>query len=288
MTDDDTPRTTNVDELQANARRHLWMHFSQLGQYHDRDIPLIMRGEGCYVWDQHGDRKLDGALGPVHRAGRARPAPARARGREAGGHARVLPDLVVRAPAGDRARDQARRSSRPATSTASSSRPADRRRSSRRGSSPRQYFRAIGQPQRYKVIARRTAYHGTTMGALAITGVPSFRAPFEPLTPGGVHVDEHQLVPPPAGEGRARVHDAHHRRDRGGDPLRRPRDRRRGDPRAGAERGRLPPAARGLLPAGARDLRPLRRAAHLRRGDLRVRPARHDVRRRSATTTSPT
>jgi adenosylmethionine-8-amino-7-oxononanoate aminotransferase len=38
------------------------------------------------------------------------------------------------------------------------------------------------------VIARRTAYHGTTLGALAITGVPSFRAPFEPLTPGGVHV----------------------------------------------------------------------------------------------------
>jgi hypothetical protein len=38
------------------------------------------------------------------------------------------------------------------------------------------------------VIARRTAYHGTTMGALAITGVTSFRAPFEPLTPGASHV----------------------------------------------------------------------------------------------------
>ena len=34
----------------------------------------------------------------------------------------------------------------------------------------------------------RTAYHGTTMGALALTGVSSFRVPFEPLTPGGVHV----------------------------------------------------------------------------------------------------
>ena len=38
------------------------------------------------------------------------------------------------------------------------------------------------------MIARRTAYHGTTMGALALTGVSSFRVPFEPLTPGGVHV----------------------------------------------------------------------------------------------------
>ena len=36
----------------------------------------------------------------------------------------------------------------------------------------RQYFRAIGQGQRYKVIAREIAYHGTTLGALAITGVP--------------------------------------------------------------------------------------------------------------------
>src|SRR5207244_13262135 len=52
----------------------------------------------------------------------------------------------------------------------------------------RQYFRAIGESRRYKVIARRTAYHGTTLGALAITGVPSLRTPFEPLAPGAVHV----------------------------------------------------------------------------------------------------
>ena len=52
----------------------------------------------------------------------------------------------------------------------------------------RQYFRAIGQGQRHKVIAREIAYHGTTLGALAITGIPSLRTPFEPLTPGTSHV----------------------------------------------------------------------------------------------------
>ena len=52
----------------------------------------------------------------------------------------------------------------------------------------RQYFRAIGQGQRHKVIAREIAYHGTTLGALAITGIPSLRTPFEPLTPGASHV----------------------------------------------------------------------------------------------------
>jgi adenosylmethionine-8-amino-7-oxononanoate aminotransferase len=52
----------------------------------------------------------------------------------------------------------------------------------------RQYFQAIGQPGRYKVISRDIAYHGTSMGALAITGIPSLRAPFEPLVPGAFHV----------------------------------------------------------------------------------------------------
>jgi adenosylmethionine-8-amino-7-oxononanoate aminotransferase len=52
----------------------------------------------------------------------------------------------------------------------------------------RQYFRATGQGQRHKVIARRGAYHGTTLGALAITGVPALREPFEPLPSGAVHV----------------------------------------------------------------------------------------------------
>ncbi len=33
-----------------------------------------------------------------------------------------------------------------------------------------------------------TAYHGTTMGALSITGLPSIKAQFEPLVPGAFHV----------------------------------------------------------------------------------------------------
>ncbi len=53
---------------------------------------------------------------------------------------------------------------------------------------------------------------------------------------------------------------------------------RGGVPRAGAELRWLLPAAARLLPAGPRDLRRARRAARLGRGDLRVRPARHDVR----------
>ena len=52
----------------------------------------------------------------------------------------------------------------------------------------RQYFKAVGQPDRTKVISRDLAYHGTTMGALSITGLPAIKEPFEPLVPGAVKV----------------------------------------------------------------------------------------------------
>ena len=52
----------------------------------------------------------------------------------------------------------------------------------------KQYFKLTGKPGKHKVISRAIAYHGTTQGALAITGLPAFKAPFEPVTPGGFRV----------------------------------------------------------------------------------------------------
>lgn len=40
----------------------------------------------------------------------------------------------------------------------------------------------------FQVISRECAYHGTTQGALAITGIPVAQAPYVPLTPGGLRV----------------------------------------------------------------------------------------------------
>jgi adenosylmethionine-8-amino-7-oxononanoate aminotransferase len=48
----------------------------------------------------------------------------------------------------------------------------------------RQYHRLRGEPTRTKFVSRRSAYHGTTMGALSINGSPALRAQFEPLIPG--------------------------------------------------------------------------------------------------------
>ena len=48
-------------DLQEIARRHLWLHFSRMGGYDaDHEIPIIARGEGAYVYDDHGNRYLDG------------------------------------------------------------------------------------------------------------------------------------------------------------------------------------------------------------------------------------
>src|SRR5436305_13914172 len=51
---------TSESTLQELAKRHLWMHFSRMGAYADHEIPIIVRGDGCYVWDEHGNRYLDG------------------------------------------------------------------------------------------------------------------------------------------------------------------------------------------------------------------------------------
>ena len=51
----------------------------------------------------------------------------------------------------------------------------------------RQYHSARGE-RRWKAIARRLAYHGTTMGALSINGCTELRTPFEPLVPDVLHV----------------------------------------------------------------------------------------------------
>ncbi len=142
------------------------------------------------------------------------------------------------------------------------------------------YFKLIGKPMKHKVISRAIAYHGTTQGALSITGLPLLKQQFEPLVPSTFRVPNTNIYRAPDPRRRPRgVRPLGRRPDRGRDRERGPRHGGRRVPRAGAERRRLLPAASRLLPAGARDLRRVRRAAGLRRGDLRLRPPRPHVRR---------
>ena len=49
------------EELEELARRHLWVYFAPLSR--SADVPVIVRGEGCYVYDDQGRQYIDGLAG---------------------------------------------------------------------------------------------------------------------------------------------------------------------------------------------------------------------------------
>ena len=173
--------------LQDAARRHLWLHFTRMSAYADADMPVIVRGEGQYVYDQKGKRYLDGLAGLfVSQIGHGRKEVAEAGARQAAelayfplwsyAHPRAveLAERLAGLAPGDLNRVFFTTSGSEAVESA--------------WKLAKQYFKTIGEPGRYKVLSREIAYHGTSMGALAITGLPSIKEPFEPLTPGGVRI----------------------------------------------------------------------------------------------------
>ncbi len=185
--------------LQEIARQHLWMHFTRMGAYSSAaEIPIIVRGEGCYVYDEHGKRYLDGlsALFCVNIGhGRADIAQAGAdQARELGfftnwsyAHPPVI-ELAARVASlapGDLNRVFFTSGGSEAVESALKL--------------ARQYFHLRGKGTKHKVIAREIAYHGTSLGALSATGITSLREPFEPLTPGGCHVPNTNTYRLPAG-----------------------------------------------------------------------------------------
>jgi adenosylmethionine-8-amino-7-oxononanoate aminotransferase len=183
--------------LQEAARRHLWMHFTRMSAYADHDIPIIVRGEGPYVWDSTGRRYLDGLSGLfVVQVGHGRQELADAASKQAA----ELGYFPLWSYAHPTAIDLAER--------LASYAPGDINRVffTTGGSEAvesawklaRQYFRLTGQPLRHKVISRDIAYHGTTMGALSITGLAAIKAPFEPLVPGSVRVANTNFYRAPA------------------------------------------------------------------------------------------
>src|SRR3979411_361020 len=54
----------------------------------------------------------------------------------------------------------------------------------------RQYHLESGCPQRYGVISRRQSYHGSTLGAMSVSGNVARRAPYQPLLPEWGHISE--------------------------------------------------------------------------------------------------
>jgi adenosylmethionine-8-amino-7-oxononanoate aminotransferase len=181
--------------LSVKAKRHLWGHFARHGA--GITPPIITRGEGVTIWDEQGRSYLDGLSGLfVVQVGHGRAELAEA----AANQARTLSFFPLWSYATPPAIELAERLAHHA--------PGDLNRvffTTGGGEAvesawklAKQYFKVTGKPGKYKVISRSIAYHGTPHGALAITGLPSYKAPFEPSTPGGVRVPNTNFYRAPA------------------------------------------------------------------------------------------
>ncbi len=178
-----------MTEIRAKAQAHLVPHFTRGDAWQRDDLLVIDRGEGCYVWDTGGDEYLDGLSGLFcTNLGHGRS--------DLTAVAAKQMDKLAFSPTWSYVHP----SSIEASSLIASLAPADLNRVFfvNSGSEAvesalkfaRCYHLANGAPNRQKVIARRWAYHGTTLGALAVTGIPNFRDPYEPILGSFVrHVD---------------------------------------------------------------------------------------------------
>jgi adenosylmethionine-8-amino-7-oxononanoate aminotransferase len=182
------------------VRDNLWMHFTRLSAYADAPVPTIVRGEGPYIFDAEGRRYLDGLSGLfVVQVGHGRQELAQAAARQAG----ELAYFPLWSYAHPRAIELAERLAGLA--------PADLNRVffTTGGSEAvesawklaRSYFKRTGKPLKTKAISRAIAYHGTSMGALSITGLPVIKQDFEPLVPSASRVPNTNFYRAPAGSG---------------------------------------------------------------------------------------
>jgi adenosylmethionine-8-amino-7-oxononanoate aminotransferase len=171
----------------SNPADHLWMHFTRMGGFADRPVPTVARGEGSYIFDTQGRRYLDALSGLfVVQAGYGRATIIEAVERSlrtlayfplwsyATPPAIELADRLAALAPGDLNKVFFTTGGSEAVETA--------------WKLAKQYFKLTGKPSKTKVISRAIAYHGTTQGALAITGVPNFKHVFEPLVPGSIRV----------------------------------------------------------------------------------------------------
>jgi adenosylmethionine-8-amino-7-oxononanoate aminotransferase len=226
-----TSATAATLDLQRAAREHLWLHFTRMSGYSESDVPIIVRGDGCYLEDTNGKRYLDGLAGLFSvnigygygdeigeaAAAQMRELPFYTNWGYAHPRAIELAAEVASLTPGDlnrlffvsggsegvesawklarqyyAARGQQRLHAAVARTGGDAPTRVDEARAVQRGS-----------VRRWRAVSRHLAYHGTTLGALSINGIPALRAPFEPLVPEVAHARNTNRYHRPAGESEA-------------------------------------------------------------------------------------
>lgn len=191
--------TQEASHLSEAARRHLWMHFTRHSVYeHGNEVPVIVRGDGAYIWDVAGKRYFDGLSGLFTvQVGHGRADIVQAGAEQAAelgyfplwsyAHPRAieLAERLAHYAPGDLNRVFFTTGGGEAVESA--------------WKLAKQYYKIVGRPYKHKVISRSVAYHGTPQGALSITGIPVAKAPFEPLVPSTVKVPNTNIYRAPEG-----------------------------------------------------------------------------------------
>ncbi len=177
----------STNQLKEMAKDHLWLHFGRQSEVNKGNMPIIVKGDGHHIWDSDGNKYFDGLSGLfVVNAGHGRKSIAEVAAKQteqlgffplwsyAHPAAIELADKLADYAPGDLNKVFFATGGGEAVETAFKL--------------SKQYWKLKGKPTKFKVISRNIAYHGTPQGALAVTGIPAIRAPFEPITPGGVKV----------------------------------------------------------------------------------------------------
>lgn len=179
-----------AQEQRRLAQNHVIPHFTKAAAWRHDDLMIIDRGEGCYVWDTDDNQYLDGLAGLFctnigH--GRSDIAAVALKQME---RLAFIPNWGMAHPSViEAARLIAERAPGDLNDVFFVSSGSEAVESALKFS--RNYHLSQGQPERYKVIAREWAYHGTTLGALAVTCIPKFRDPFAPMLWDGVRHVQH-------------------------------------------------------------------------------------------------
>src|SRR5215471_10118948 len=155
-----------------------------------KTFPIAVRGEGCWIVDESGRRFLDAAgqaavVSIGHGVAEIGQAMAEQSAQIAFAHTsqfhtepaeKLAARLLALAPPGFRNGGRVYFTSGGSEATETAIKLA------------RQFHLESGQPSRYRVISRRQSYHGSTLGAMSVSGNVGRRAPYAPLLAEWGHV----------------------------------------------------------------------------------------------------
>ncbi|UDY24038.1 aminotransferase class III-fold pyridoxal phosphate-dependent enzyme [Nocardioides sp. Kera G14] len=191
---------SDTAKLREASAAHNWRHFGDMTDGAAEQLRVIVRGEGCHLYDSDGNRFLDAlsnlfCVNVGYSYGDEFAEVAAEQLRTLGYHANWASTHPRAIELSARVAELAGDLDLPHVMFT----PSGGEGVETCWKIARQYFKLKGE-NRWKAIARETAYHGVSLGAISLNGIAAYREPFEPLVPGALHVRNTKAYGRPEGE----------------------------------------------------------------------------------------